>query len=272
MVRGIVLRILGSNKLQVKETEDTSQYGEQKIIREILGKMNDVSGSQYVVDVGASNGIEASNTYPLFKNGARGLLIEPDPDKFASLADIYKQFNVNLFRGYATPENILNIFKSCHVPREPTFMNFDIDSYDYFVLQKIFEDYRPNLICVEINEKIPPPLKFAVLYNPDHNYTGDHFYGMSISALGDLCVKYSYDIICLNYINTFIIPHEKNLHFLPISPEKAYNSGYRERKDRKEKFPWNSNMEELLNMNPEEALNFVNKFFSNYGDRYILSY
>lgn len=267
-----MLKILGSTKPQAKDPNDTSQFGEQEIIQKIFGKTSDISGLQYVIDIGASNGLDASNTYPLFKNGARGLLVEPDPEKFASLADLYKQFDVNLFRGYATPENIINIFKSCHVPREPTFMNFDIDSYDYFVLQTILEEYRPKLISVEINEKIPPPLKFAVLFNPDHFYNGDHFYGMSISALGDLCIKYSYDIIFLNYINTFIVPHEKNRLLPPLSPEEAFNSGYRDRKDRKEKFPWNSNMEKLLYMNPDEAQDFLLNFFSRYRNRYVLSY
>ena len=51
-------------------------------------------------------------------------------------------------------------------------------------------DYRPRLICSEINEKIPPPIKFTVKYSPNHYWQGDHFYGQSISQLYKLCKKY----------------------------------------------------------------------------------
>jgi len=177
---------------------------------------------------------------------------------------------VNLVRSYATPENVINILKSANTPKKPLFMNFDIDSYDYFVLQTLLEKYRPSLISVEINEKIPTPIKFAVMYNRNHEYTGDHFYGMSISMLGDICKEHSYDIIGLNYINAFLVPHEDN-SFTTYSPDEAYRVGYKEKKDRKEKFPWNANMEELLSMTPDQGIQFIRNFFSKYEGKYILT-
>jgi hypothetical protein len=69
-------------------------------------------------------------------------------------------------------------------------MNFDIDSYDYYLLSEILTLYRPQLICTEINEKIPTPIKFKVMYSHkpkyDHTRVGNYFFGMSISALGDI--------------------------------------------------------------------------------------
>jgi len=263
-----ILLVLSGIERRINPHRDTSQFGELEIIKTILSELK--PSSDFIIDIGASNGIDASNTYALFKNGAPGLAVEPDGEKFSVLAETYKNFNVNLIRSYATPENITNILRSANTPERPLFMNFDIDSYDYFVLQVLLEEYRPSLMSVEINEKIPIPIKFAVLYNPSHKYTGDHFYGMSISMLGDLCKKYSYDIIGLNYINAFLVPHEKN-SFTTYTPEEAYLTGYKEKQDRKEKFPWNANMEELLSMTPEQGIQFIHNLFSKYDGKYILT-
>jgi len=97
------------------------------------------------------------------------------------------------------------------------FLNIDIDGYDYYVLDAILSTYRPHLITAEINENIPPPIKFSILYTKNGSWNGwsgkssDHFFGMSISKLYDLCIKHSYDLINLNYNNAFLMPHETNI-------------------------------------------------------------
>ena len=46
------------------------------------------------------------------------------------------------------------------------FLNLDIDSYDLEVMKKILEkNFRPKVISMEINEKIPPPIYFAAKFN-----------------------------------------------------------------------------------------------------------
>ncbi len=270
MITELISKYFGIEIKRINRTGDYSYCGEQKIIEEVLAKLNESATSNFVVDIGASDGVDGSNTYPLFKNGAHGLAVEPDNTKFAKLSEAYKDFNVNLFRGYATPDNIINILQSAETPKEPIFMNFDIDSYDYFVLRNLLEEYRPSVICAEINEKIPTPIKFAVRYRPDHIYTGDHFYGMSLAMLGDLCEQHAYDIINLNYNNAFLVPHEKNSFTVAYTTEDAYRIGYKEKHDRKEKFPWNSNMDELLLMHPDLGMDFIRKFFAKYEGKYVL--
>jgi hypothetical protein len=46
-----------------------------------------------------------------------------------------------------------------------------------------------------------------------------------------------------------------------LAPEEAYRIGYKEKVDRKEKFPWNANIEDALHMQPEESLAFISSFF-----------
>ena len=45
------------------------------------------------------------------------------------------------------------------------------------------------MVVTEINENIPPPLRFVVKFDPEFQLRY-HFYGYSISALEDLCEKH----------------------------------------------------------------------------------
>jgi hypothetical protein len=144
----------------------------------------------------------------------------------------------------------------------------DIDGYDYFVLERIMEAYRPSLICAEINEKIPPPIKFTVKWDPAYRWATDHFYGQSISQLAMLCTRHDYTLARLDFNNAFLMPRE----ICPapaLSPEEAYQEGYVQRPDRKEKAPWNADMEELLTMPPEQAILFIRRYFAKYEGKYL---
>jgi hypothetical protein len=250
--------------------KDTSQFGEQKIICDILKELSINVYSQFIIDIGAGDGVEGSNTYHWFREGASGLAVEPVSNRFQNLAINHAGFDTVLYRGYATPDNIQFILKSAQTPHDPLFMSIDIDSYDYYVLQEILKYCRPSLVCCEINENMPPPIKFAVTPNTTCSYTtGSHFYGMSISALAELCEEFDYDIVCLNYVNAFIVPHDIN-KMKVLTAEDAYNSGYRDKPDRKKKFPWNSDMETVLYSEPERGVEILNAMFIQESGNYIL--
>jgi hypothetical protein len=205
-----------------------------------------------------------SNTYALYKDGWGGLAVEFDSGKFSSLANSYVGFQrVKLAKCMVTPLNVVALLSANDTPKEFDFLNLDIDGYDYFVLEQILEKYRPKLICAEINEKIPPPVKFSVKWNPEYSWNVDHFYGQSISQLHMLATKHQYALVELHYNNAFLIPLEYSRK-PALTPEEAYRSGYFAKPDRKKKFPWNDDMEEVLHMEPAAALSFINKYFRKY--------
>jgi len=255
-------------RIKPKGSSKYSNFDEEQIIAAYLERIK--LQSQYCVDIGANDGITMSNTFALFSNGWEGLAIEFDGEKFSKLTYAYKKFQKTyLCKCKATPENIVALLKACQAPREIGFLNLDIDGYDYYVLDRIMGSFRPSLLCVEINEKIPPPLKFTVKWDPDYVWREDHFYGQSISQLDMLCNQYGYALVKLHYNNAFLIPREISPD-PALSPVEAYRTGYLEYSDRKEKFPWNADMEELLNLRPEEARDFLNKFFEAYTGKYVL--
>ncbi|OKH55463.1 hypothetical protein NIES2101_03485 [Calothrix sp. HK-06] len=226
--------------------------------------------NQYCVDIAASDGVTMSNTCFLFQQGWSGLAVECDGANFAALASNYRNFpNVTLSKSFVTPENIVSILEAHGAPKNFDLLNLDIDGYDYYVLDKMLSSFRPSLICTEINEKIPPPLKFTVKWDSGYRWENNHFYGQSICQLYLLCEKYEYSLVELHYNNAFLIPKEINPH--SITPEEAYRQGYLERLDRKQKFPWNADFESIHNLTSEQALDYINKFFAKYQGKYICS-
>ncbi|MBW4496820.1 MAG: hypothetical protein KME26_27850 [Oscillatoria princeps RMCB-10] len=258
---------IGERQSPERDAIKYSYLDEERIIDNFLSQLN--IENRYCVDIAASDGITMSNTYFLFKRGWGGLAVEYDSHQFAKLAIRYAEFeSVNLSKCMVTPENAISLLKAHQAPENFTFLNLDIDGYDYFVLEKILSSFRPLLLCVEINEKIPPPIKFTVKWSPNYSWNRDHFYGQSLSQLNLLCVRHEYALVDLHYNNAFLIPREISPS-PSLTPEEAYRKGYLERDDRKEKFPWNANMEEIHSLSPVEALNYVSKFFSKYGGQFI---
>jgi len=249
---------------QIEYTADEVKY-----IDQYLSQFE--RNTNFYVDIGASDPRLGSMTYFLFKKGYSGLAVDCDMEKYANIEKIYQSYPLvtPVFKK-VTPDNIQALFHDKGVPIEFDFLNIDIDGYDYFVLNKILTSYRPMLICAEINEKIPPPILFTVLYQPDYQWNVDHFYGQSISQLYLLCKKYEYDLVKLYYNNAFLIPRELN-KFKALTPEEAYDEGYRNQPDRREKFPWNSDMDPLLSLSPKEGIIFIRSKFSRYERKYHCS-
>lgn len=251
----------------VKTKSKYSYLDEENIIEEYLKKIN--ANNQFCVDIAASDGITMSNTYFLFEKGWAGLAVEGNSNKFAKLALAYTQFEkVNLSKCMVTPENVVSLLKAHRTPENFAFLNLDIDGYDYFVLEQILNTFRPFLICAEINENIPPPLKFTVKWEPDYVWAVDHFFGQSICQVNILCQRHEYEIVELHYNNIFLVPKEINSS-TSLTPQEAYKKGYLERIDRHQKFPWNAVIEEIHSLSPQEALIYLNKFFSKYEGKFI---
>lgn len=273
---GIVKRSLNALGLELKRVRPASASGnlsfsnfdEDPIIRDLLSKIQ--LRHRFAVDIGAGDGETMSNSYSLFKSGWSGIAAEWGGIRFAKLAYRYSGFpEARLIRARITPDNVLGLLAASDAPMEFGFLNLDIDSYDHYVLEKILGAYRPSLICAEINEKIPPPIRFTVKWNPDHAWAQDHFFGQSLSMLEELAKRQGYALVGLEYNNAFLIPRELNP--VPIlTAADAYRKGYADRPDRLQRLPWNVDMEPLLTLPKEDAIAFIDEKFRAYAGRYVL--
>jgi hypothetical protein len=245
-----------------------SNFGEEALLRDLLGKVP--ARHRFCVDIGAGDGEQSSNTRFLYREGWEGLSVEWDGGRFALMAYRYAEFQgARLLRARVTPDNVLALLDGAGTPREFGVLSLDIDSYDHFVLDRLLSAYRPAVVCAEINEKVPPPVRFTVTWSPDHAWAFDHFYGQSLSALSDLAVRRGYVLAGLEYNNAFLVPREAGLPGL--AAEEAYRRGYLDRPDRLARLPWNRDMEPLHGMDPDRMVDFLRTKFAGYEGRYLLS-
>ena len=247
-----------------------SQWSEQQILSKYIEELLPRDYPKTVVDIGAGNGIRWSNTYSLFLSGWRGVGIEADSRKFARLERAYRKLpQARACHETADPDNIVPLLKSLGIEKNFSVLSLDIDGNDYWVLKAVLSEFRPALVVTEINEKIPPPLRFLFKYAPNSQLR-HHFFGYSIAVLEDLCDQFDYGILQLEYNNAFIAPRElKGARF--VDAETAYAEGYRNRPDRKERFAANLDMEVLHSLSAERGIEFLNDFYANERGKYYLT-
>ena len=246
-----------------------SHANEQQILSKLVEELLPKDHPRTIVDIGAGNGVRWSNSYALLRKRWRVLGIEADQAKFSLLTHVYRNApKAHAVHCRAEPENIVSLFRSLDIEKNFSVLSLDIDGNDYWVLDAILSSFRPGLIVTEINEKIPPPIRFVVKYDPDFSLR-HHFYGYSIASLSDLCVRHGYGILELEYNNAFLAPAELGVSRF-IGAQAAYARGYRDRADRKQRFKPNFDMEELLSMTPEEGVAFLRRFYSKEVGNYYL--
>jgi len=251
-----------------------SCFEEQKIIQRLLQEMEDIT--HFCVDIGAGDGLTFSNTYKLFEQNWQGLCVEVKDNAFAEMACAYAKLSqrIELMNTFVTPENINNILKLAKVPVNFGLLSLDIDSYDYFVLKELLKNYTPSIICAEINDLVPPPVRWALKYTNTNTTT--QIFGQSISLLNDLLYENNYSLVWLEYNNAFAVHNsfvDKLKTFKKLTPEEAFRDGLVERRDWKLKMPWNIEQKNVIyNAKADECLNLV-KYYLHNGrddDNYII--
>jgi hypothetical protein len=254
----------------LKKKGGFSRFEEDQILAQYISKLLPPGHRGTAVDIGAGDGLRWSNTYALFSSGWKGVGFESESRKFSKLARAYRHFpDVFACGDRITPDTAARLLKSYAVEKDFDVLSLDIDGNDYWVLKAILAEFRPRLIVTEINEKIPPPIRFVAKYDPDFQLR-HHFYGFSIMSLADLCRRNDYAILELEFNNAFLAPKELP-GVSPLDPETAYHRGYLDRVDRKEKFALNFDLEAVQLMEPEEAVKFLNDFYAQERDKYFLS-
>ncbi len=246
-----------------------SHSNEEQLIGKFVQELLPEKRPRTVVDIGAGNGVRWSNSYALLKRGWKVLGVEADPEKYKLLSRVYSKFpGAQACHSSANLENIHSLLHEAAIETDFAVLCLDIDGNDYWILDAILRTFRPALVVTEINEKIPPPIRFAVKYDPEFSLR-HHFYGYSIATLADLCARHGYGILQLEYNNAFISPLELGGgHF--IDAETAYSRGYRDRPNRKERFPLNFDIDALLSLKPEEGLEYLRKFYARESGKYYL--
>lgn len=254
-----------------KKNIDFSGHGETQAVKQYL--KNDSLDFNYFVDIGASDGVSSSSTLEFAKMpNWHGLSIEYDDNKFSKLQYVYRKYkNISLANKKVTPDSIVDILLDYEVPKNFSFLNIDIDSYDLEVSKSLFQvGYRPDIVSIEINEKIPPPIYFNVKYDQEHFWQGDHFFGCSLTAAVEEFSKFDYLLAEFRLNNAIFVNLIKFPELTPKNASIAYEEGYKSIKNRKELFKYNHDVEILHELNNDEKIVFINNLFKKYKNMYEL--
>ena len=254
-----------------KKNIDFSGHGETQAVKQYL--KNDSLDFNYFVDIGASDGVSSSSTLEFAKMpNWHGLSIEYDDSKFSKLQYVYRKYkNISLANKKVTPDSIVDILHDYEVPKNFSFLNIDIDSYDLEVSKSLFQlGYRPDIVSIEINEKIPPPIYFNVKYDQEHFWQGDHFFGCSLTAAVEEFSKFDYLLAEFRLNNAIFVNLIKFPELTPKNASIAYEEGYKSIKNRKELFKYNHDVEILHELNNDEKIVFINNLFKKYKNMYEL--
>jgi bifunctional DNA-binding transcriptional regulator/antitoxin component of YhaV-PrlF toxin-antitoxin module len=199
-------------------------------------------------------------------------LIECDPYWIRVLQSYYEVFGdrVSIVNQHVNPKNIIELIQSKIGLSGIDFLSIDIDSFDYHVLDAILKKYKPKIICTEINELFPPPIKFTVLPEAKTLWRGDAFQGYSLQLAIQLAEKYGYVVSELHFNNLFLEKIENTLEEVNINAEKIYYEGYIARVGRRKKFAHNKKYEILIGKKTEEIINFFNSEFKDRKNEYTI--
>ena len=215
--------------------------------------------TKFFVDIGAANDPNESQSEILLRNGWSGIMFECNPAKFIPLTERMQLYRVKVISKKVTPDNIIQILQEEGVPND-FFLSLDIDGYDFFVLQKILSVYRPQMIISEVNEKIPPPIKFTVNYDPDYWWDSSHFFGYSISMLENIR---GYKVESLDFNNVIMTPGTQEIPIADI-----YRTGYWNMPNGRPLY--NQDFDPIYTMSYRDQIYFIQKKFAKFFGRYTL--
>lgn len=169
-----------------------SQCGEDGIIEKLFELLSINDG--VVVEFGAMDGIELSNTYNLWKTKKfKSILIE----KFEKHTECLQKFememdNVNCHICEVSPnkndknslDNILHRSKFEINNDNLCLISIDVDSCDYHIFESL-SDFKPKIVIIETNTN----------YNYDEEYITTNN-GCSLFSVNELANKKGYTLAC----------------------------------------------------------------------------
>jgi hypothetical protein len=235
----------------------------------LLNKIEQNEIQNLFIDIGAADGVDASNSFNLALKGYKGYMFEYNDSHFAKLATIYRDFpNVSLFKTKITPKNITQFLNSLDLPEIIKVINLDIDSYDYFILEQLLKNFKFQILILEINPMFPSTIDFTVTFKEDHSYDSNMFQGSSISMTYNLLAKNDYSVVhidrgfALAVNNKFLNNKVKPITFNEIDDilDKSIINNDPKRWER---------YKEYRELDIDEAILKIKELFKNYDNYYL---
>jgi hypothetical protein len=182
----------------------------------------DPGSTRYVVNVGCRDGRNKDPCYELYHRGFPGLAIDagdyPRLHRNLPQPEVNKVLNTTL-----TPANVVEVLRREGCPERPALLKIDIDGYDGVLLEAALAGFEPEVIQMEVNADFPPPLRFAVQYDPRLVPSGTAgFYGCSLSHVLSVVRPLGYELLQVDFsdpqVSDALFVKERHLGLWGIEP------------------------------------------------------
>lgn len=181
-----------------------SQFNEDDIIDSLL----DSPHVGTIVDIGAGDGMEISNSRLFRERGWYTVLAESSPKYREAL----RKLQSDLWLQSVTPKNINKI-----VPLETEVLSIDVDGDDIFLLEAL--EVRPTVIVIEHNPTIPYYLDVMPAR------LGLHI-GASVAALSRVAEAKGYGLVAVTHCNAIFRYGIQSMEIPPYYPAYAVATEY----------------------------------------------
>jgi hypothetical protein len=227
--------------------------------------------SYYVIDIGASFGVPTDPVYQFITNTKyKGLCIEGGKNQ---VNELKKRTKFEIYDDYIYPDTIVHVFQKYNVHIDIDILKIDIDGFDLEILRRILSVYKPKIIIAEINEKIPPPIMFEVLYKDNYSWDFSHCYGFSIKSGEAVMTHFGYKIVEVYDLCNIICVNKELFDTSGLSDmtvEELYKKQYIDRIERLEILPWNENVNHWLEIEDQYKLKYeIIDYYSNNNERSV---
>jgi len=225
--------------------------------------------SKVVVNIGANDGVSLDPVYDLYvTRGCGGVCIDYEDHYIEKLKTVLPP-NVDIIIKKVTPDNILDMISDY---KDIDVVSIDIDSYDYFILEKIVT-VKPKLILIEVNVDVPPGIFFARKYTEDYvPEAGKSCYGCSLDAVARVAKKSGYNLVSLDWQTAFLVRDDLSSAMCgwEHSLQEHYRQGYAERSGREQVFYHQGEESMWFELPVKEAFLKLKDFYKNDLDDIIL--
>lgn len=176
------------------------------------------------LEIGAGEGTE-NNTACLLLQGWRGTWIEADPRSAARIrstfADELREGRLALVEEAVDRESGARVVAEAAAEGELDLLSVDIDGNDYHVIEAL-EPIPARVVVAEYNAKFPPPIEWAMPYDPAHRWDESDWFGASLCALEVLLRRKGFSLVgcSLTGVNAFFVRSELAAEHFP-GPDTA---------------------------------------------------
>lgn len=186
-----------------------SKNYEDGMIQEIFRRIG--TKNKVFVEIGVGDGTE-NNTAFLLSTGWTGFWFEcGDRHERALKGRTDLADNLVVHKAFVSRENIGPLFHDLNVPHEFDFFSLDIDQNTFHVWAGLERTpFRPRVVVVEYNAAIPPPIHWAVRYDPKRMWDSTQNFGASLSAFEDLGRSMGYNLVGCDFTgsNAFFVRND----------------------------------------------------------------